>query len=387
MIKSITITQPENAIYCKRCIYHNQIPSIIFDEYGICNYCRQFDEMQIEYPTGEEGARKLEMMASQIKKDGKGKEYDVVIGVSGGCDSTYMLHLAKDLGLRPLAAHYDNTWNSTIAVENIKNVLEKLNIDLYTHVADNREVNNVMKSLMLASIPEIEAATDLALATVHYMACEKYNIKYIWEGHSFRTEGISPPGWFYLDAKYVSEIQKQFGNIPIPSIPLLKLNKWFKWMLWNNIKKQRPLYYVDFNKEKTKTFLSDNYGWQWYGGHHMESRTAYFCNNYYLPIKFNIDLRWCEYSALVRSGQITREQAFEKIKEPKPFDDQILQELLTRLNITSQEFQDIIDRPKKSFRDYKTYKETFIRLRPFFWLLYKTGYVTRSFYDKFTVKN
>ena len=117
-----------------------------------------------------------------------------MIGVSGGWDSSYLIHLAKELGLRPLAAHFDNTWNSTIAVENIKNVLEKQNVDLFTHVADNHEVNDVMKSLMLASISEIEAATDLALATVHYMACEKFGIKYIWEGHSFRTEGISPPG-------------------------------------------------------------------------------------------------------------------------------------------------------------------------------------------------
>jgi N-acetyl sugar amidotransferase len=378
---------PSNVTFCKRCIYHSEIPAINFDAEGICNYCRQYDDMQQIYPAGKEGRDKLEQMASEIKKAGKGKDYDVVIGVSGGCDSSYMLTLAKDLGLRPLAAHYDNTWNTKIAVENIKNVLEKLNIDLFTHVADNYEVNDVMKSLMLASVPEIEAATDLALATTHYMACEKFKIKYIWEGHSFRTEGISPPGWFYMDAKYIAEIQKKFGKMPIKTIPLLYMTKWFKWMLWNKIKKQRPLYFLDYDKEATKTFLTDNYEWQWYGGHHMENRTAYFCNNYYLPIKFGIDLRWCEFSAHVRSGQMTRDEAFQRISEPKPFDETILEEVFTRLNINAQEFERILALPQKSYRDYTTYKETFIKLRPFFWLMYKSGYVTRSFYDKFTVRN
>jgi N-acetyl sugar amidotransferase len=374
-------------VYCTRCIYHNEIPAISFDDEGVCNYCRQYDEMNIQYPVGDEGWKKLVEMADMMKRDGKGKPYDVVIGVSGGCDSSYMLHLAKQLGLRPLAAHFDNTWNSTIAVENIKVVLEKLNVDLYTHVADNYEVSDIMKSLMKASVPEIEAGTDLALATVHYMAAEKFNIKYIWEGHSFRTEGISPPGWFYMDAKYITEIHKKFGSVPIKTVPLLYMNKWFKWMLVNKIKKLRPLYYLDYNKEKTKQFLSEEYGWKWYGGHHMENRTAYFCNNYYLTHKFNIDLRWSEYSALVRSGQLNRADALANILHPKPFDQDILEEVHTRLHLTSEEFNDLMALPKKSYRDYPTYKETFIRMRPIFWVLYKLGYVTRSFYDKFTVKN
>jgi N-acetyl sugar amidotransferase len=387
MLTEVNVKIPKGVTYCKRCIYHSEIPAISFDEEGICNYCRQYDAMQNQYPTGREGQIRLEQMAAEIKKAGKGKDYDVVIGVSGGCDSSYMLHLAKDLGLRPLAAHFDNTWNSKIAVENINNVLGKLNIDLFTHVADNHEVNDVMKSLMLASIPEMEAATDLALATTHYMACEKYGIKYIWEGHSFRTEGISPPGWFYMDAKYIKNIQRQFGTMPIKTIPLLYLSKWLKWMVVNKIRKVRPLYFIDYDKEQTKDFLAKEYGWQWYGGHHMENRTAYLCNNYYLPVKFDIDLRWCEFSAHVRSGSMTRDEAMKEISEPKPFDKTILEELFTRLDINEVAFDKIMELPKKSYRDYKTYKETFIRMRPFFWMLYKSGYVTRSFYDKFTVKN
>lgn len=373
---------------CKTCIYNETIPAISFDEAGVCNYCRQFEEMQTEYPTGAEGKRKLEEMVAEMKKAGAGKPYDVVIGVSGGCDSSYMLHLAKkEFGLRPLAVHFDNTWNSKIAVENIETMLEKLDIDLFTHVVDNREICDLMKSFLKASVPEIDTPTDLALAATHYMAAAKYGIKYIWEGHSFRTEGISPVGWFYMDAKYIQTVQKQFGALPIKTLPMLQLHKWFKWMLVDGIKKIRPLYYIDYNKNQVKEFLQKDYGWQWYGGLHMENRTAYFVNNYYLPKKFGIDLRQCEFSALVRSGQMSRDAALEEIELPKPFDEEILDEYKKRLDLTDEQFEELMNAAPKSFRDYKTYKETFIRLRPLFWLLYNASFVPKSFYEKFTKRN
>lgn len=328
----------------------------------------------------------IEDYVKQIKTDGRGKKYDVVIGVSGGCDSSYMLHLAKNVyGLRVLAAHFDNTYNSKIAVENIKVVLDKLGVDLYTYVVDNKEFEKIQKSLLKASVPEFEAATDLSLATTHYMACAKYGIKHIWEGHSFRTEGVSPPGWFYMDAKYIKSIHKKFGDGIIKSTPLLWLGKWIRWMVVNKIKKFRPLYYLDYNKEEIKKFLIAEYGWQWYGGHHMENRTAYFINNYYLPVKFGIDLRWCEFSALVRSGLITREQALVNIKEPKLYDDDLLVEIKSRLQLSDNDWENIMKAPNKHYTDYPTYKRTFERLRPFFFILFKSGFVTRSFYDKFCV--
>ena len=376
-----------NKIICSRCISDSTMPAINFDEKGVCNYCRQYDEMNSFYPTGEQGKIELQKMVDEIKLAGKGKPYDVVIGVSGGCDSSYMLHLAIEYGLRPLAAHFDNTWNSKIAVENIQTVLNKLNIDLYTIVVDNNEYNDVFKSFLKASVPECDAPTDLALAVTHYKAAEKFDIKYIWEGHSFRTEGITPPGWVYMDAKYIHNIQKQFGELQIETLPMLWLKKWFKWMLVDKIKKVRPLYYLDYNKEETKKFLAENYNWQWYGGHHMENRTAYFANNYYLPVKFGIDLRVCEYSGLIRSGQLTKDEALRKITTPKPIDPSILEEIYTRLNLTEKEFGQIMTLPTKTFRNYPTYKKTFIRLRPLFWILLKANYITKSFYDKFTVKN
>ena len=371
---------------CNRCIYHSDIPKITFNTEGICNYCEQYDSMNSQYPTGEAGRKIINAYVEIMKKDGMGKPYDVVIGVSGGCDSSYMLHLAKNVyGLRVLAVHFDNTYNSKIAVENIKTIIDKLNIDLFTYVVDNSEFEAIQRSLLKASVPEFEAATDLALATTHYMACEKYGVKHIWEGHSFRTEGVSPPGWFYMDAKYIKSIHKKFGDGKIKSTPLLWLSKWIKWMVVNKIKKFRPLYYMDYNKDETKKFLTKEYGWQWYGGHHMENRTAYFINNYYLPVKFGIDLRWCEYSALVRSGQMSRDEALQKIKEPKPFEKDLLTEIKTRLSYDDKQWDGIMNAPNKHYTDYTTYKRTFERLRPFFFLLYKKGYVTRSFYDKFCV--
>lgn len=371
---------------CTRCIYDTHIPYISFDENGICNYCHQYNQMQVEYPMGKEGRKVLEAYVEQMKKDGIGKPYDVVIGVSGGCDSSYMLHFAKkEFGLRVLASHFDNTYNSRIAVENIDIVLEKLDIDLYTHVVDNEEYNRIYKSFFLASVPEIDTPTDISLASVHYMAAAKYGIKHIWEGHSFRTEGISPPGWFYMDAKYVQTIHSKFGDGKIESLPVLWMSKWLKWMLVNKIKKFRPLYYMDYDKQAVKEFLVKEYGWQWYGGHHMENRSAYFVNNYYLPKKFNIDLRYSEFSALVRAGQMNREDALEKIKEEKPFDTDILEEIKKRVGFTDSDFENIMNAKPLHYTHYKTYKETFEKLRPFFYLLYKTGYVTKSFYTKYCV--
>jgi len=379
-----SLSNNQNIRLCSRCIYNATIPSISFDDEGVCNYCRQYDQMQQEYPTGVEGKKILDAYVAQMKKDGKGKAYDVVIGISGGCDSSYLLHLAKnEFGLRVLAAHFDNTYNSRIAVENISIMLDKLGIDLYTHVVDNKEYQSIFKSFFKASVPEIDTPSDLALATVHYMAASKYGIKHIWEGHSFRTEGISPQGWFYMDAQYIKAIHEQFGDGKIKTLPMLWMSKWLWWMVVKKIKKFRPLYYMDYDKEAIKIFLADEYKWQWYGGHHMENRTAYFTNNYYLPKKFNIDLRYSEFSALIRSKQMTQEEGLKKIKEEKPFDKGILDEIKSRVGFSDMEWEGIMQLPPKHFTDYKTYKQTFERLRPFFYILYKRGYVTKSFYVKF----
>jgi len=373
-------------VICTRCIYDDRIPYVSFDRDGVCNYCRQHEALDREYPTGLEGRARLESLARRISSDGRGKKYDVVVGVSGGTDSSYLIHLAKELGLRPLAAHFDNTWNSRIAVENISNVLKATGTDLFTHVVEAEEFCDLFRSFLHASVPDIDTPSDLGLATTHYLAARKFGIRYIFEGHSFRTEGISPHGWFYMDAKYIETVHRLFGRLPAPSFPNLWISSWLKWTAVDRIRKIRPLYYVDYRKEDTKTFLSENYGWQWYGGHHMENRTAYFTNNYYLPRKFGIDLRYSELSALVRSGQLSRDVALERIATEKPFDASILEEVKKRLGFSDREFDAVMAAPKKTYRDYRTYKELFETLRPLFWAMYKLDLVPKSFYMKYTRK-
>lgn len=384
--KFLTSQNDNDFQQCKRCIYDSRIPRIQFDKNGICNYCIQYDQMMEEYPVDHRGEKVIQKEVEQAKIDGKNSPYDVVIGVSGGADSSYMVHLArKKYGLRVLAAHFDNTYNSRIAVENIDAVLDKLDVDLYTHVVDNIQFQKIYKSFFKASVPEIDTPTDIALATVLYDAAEKYNIKHIWEGHSFRSEGISPPGWFYMDAMYIKRIHEKYGDGDLGNLPVLWLDKWIKWITIDKIKKFRPLYYIDYDKEKNKKMLASQYGWQWYGGHHMENRTAYFVNNYYLPEKFGIDLRYSEFSALVRAGIMKRNDALDRIKEKKPFDNNILEEIKKRTNISNKEWEEIMLNPPSHYTEHETYKKTFEGKKEFFYKLYKDGYVTKSFYYKFCV--
>lgn len=370
---------------CVRCIYDDKVPYISFNEKNVCSYCEQYDQLDKEYPTGEEGRKILENLAEKIKEKSKGNQYDVAVGLSGGRDSSYLLHLCKELGLRALGVNFNNTWDTSIAVNNIRKMTKTLGFDLYTHVVDNNEFNDIFKSTLLASIPESDVATDIALAATHYMACERYGIKYIFEGHSFRTEGIIPHGLTYMDAKYVDSIHKKFGQLKeINTFPNLWITKWLKWTIFDRIKKIRPIYYIDYNKEEVKKMLTEKYGWEYYGGHHQENRTSYFANNYWLPNKFNIDLRLHEFSALVRSGQMLREEALEKIKEDFNFDKSIIDEIKKRLKLTNLEFESIMNLPNKTYRDYKTYKQTFEKLRPLFYIMYKMELIPKSFYLKYT---
>jgi N-acetyl sugar amidotransferase len=372
---------------CTRCIYDEHIPDISFDEHGVCNYCRQHDMLEREYPTGEQGEKILQDLAEKIKKttDPK-KKYNVIVGVSGGCDSSYLLWKTIQLGLKPIAVHFDNTWNSKTAVENIHNIIKKLGVDLFTLVVNNEEYNDIFRSFLKASVPDIDTPSDLGLAATHYIAAEKLGIKYIFEGHSFRTEGISPPGWFYIDGRYIKTVHDAFGIKKMKTFPNMSLGKFLKWTIFNNVKKIRPLYYMDYDKEKTKQFLMTELGWKWYGGHHMENRTSYFTNNYYLPTKFKIDLRYSEFSALVRTGQMSRDEALLRIKESKPIDKGLIDEVKKRLGFSDAEFQAIMEMPRKYYTDYRTYKQTFESLKPLFWMMYKANLVTKSFYMKYTKK-
>ena len=372
---------------CSRCLYNDTIPLITFDSDGVCSYCKMQDQLNLEYPVGEEGGKKLLEIAKKIKQAGRNKKYDCVVGVSGGCDSSYMLYKIKELGLRPLAVHFDNTWNTTIATENIRNVLKKLDIDLFTYVVDNKEYDDIYRSFLKAGVPDIEAPTDIGLAVTLNMAAEKYGIKYVFEGHNFRTEGVSPLGWLYMDGKYIKSIQAQFGTYKLKTYPNMPMTSFLKWMLVKKIRKIRPLYYLSYQKEEVKEFLSKEFGWQWYGGHHLENRFTAFYHSYFLPTRFGIDQRRNGYSALIRSGQITRSEGLRLMAEPPYLEDEIVELVKKRLGFSDEEFEKVMNLPKKNFTDYKTYKKTFERMRPFFWLMYKMDMVPKSFYLKYTAKH
>jgi hypothetical protein len=201
---------------CTRCIYDTSLPSITFNTNGVCNYCEMSDSLVEEYGTGRsKGEKTLEGIISEIKIAGKNKKYDCIIGVSGGTDSSYMLHWAIEKGLRPLAVHYDNTYNTAMATQNITNITSKLNIDLFTYVVDNNEVDDIYKAFFLSNVSELDACTDLALAETMYRAADKYKVKFVLEGHSFIEEGISPLGKSYFDGRYIASIHKQFGKLKL----------------------------------------------------------------------------------------------------------------------------------------------------------------------------
>jgi len=370
---------------CTRCIYTTSLPSITFDSNGVCNYCHQTDQLIEEYGTGKrKGSELLNRIVDEIKQKGRRKKYDCVIGVSGGTDSSFLLHWAIKIGLRPLAVHYDNTFNTAIATKNITSVCEKLNIDLFTYVVDNREVEDIYRSFFKASTPELDQCTDLALAEILYRAADKYGVKFIIEGHSFMEEGITPLGKNYFDGKYISSIHKRFGTMKMSSFPNMPFWTFIKWIAFKRIKKIRPFWYMDYTKEEAKVLLKREYGWEDYGGHHLENRMTAYNHSVYFPQKFNIDYRNNTLSAKVRNGKMKREDAMTEYFHTPPYiEPELIDYIKKRLGFTDSEYEQLMKLPPKYWYQYPTYKKRFERLRPLFFILYKSNLVPKSFYMKY----
>jgi N-acetyl sugar amidotransferase len=333
---------------------------ITFDEKGVCNYYYEYLEAdQLGVLKGDAGKARLNQLANEIKEKGKGMPYDCIIGLSGGVDSTYVAYLVKKLGLRPLAVHLDNSWNSELAVKNIENIIHKLNIDLYTLVVNWEEFKDIQLSYLKASVVDIEVVSDHAIFATMYKLAKEKNIGYIISGTNVVTEHIMPPGWLYkkMDYANLKDIHNRYGRIKLKTYPTLDFKK---YVYYSSILKLTPisiLNYVPYNKKEVKELIKQELGWRDYGGKHYESIFTKFYQAYILPEKFKIDKRKAHLSTLICSGQITREEALKELEQPLYADADLRQDkeyVLKKLGLSDEEFNAIMKTPPRRHEDFKS---------------------------------
>jgi N-acetyl sugar amidotransferase len=338
-------------------------PGITFDANGVCHHCHAYDEAVKTRVLTDKPAER-DAIVSEIKA--AGKQYDCIIGVSGGVDSTYVAYAArKVLGLKPLAVHLDNGWDSELAVKNIQHVLEKLDIELYTEVLDWDEFRDLQLAFLRASTPDSEIPSDHAIVSVLYQQARKHGIRYILSGCNVRTESHLPPSWSrgHSDWLYIQSLQKQFGTRPLKTFPHRNAFN----LIWDarTIRWIDILNYLDYRKVDALRVLQDELGWQYYGGKHYESIYTRFYQGYILPKKFGFDKRKMHLSSLICSGEITRDEALRELENPPYAED--LQKadreyVVKKLGITDADFESIMRAPPKKFEDYPSYENSrFIR--------------------------
>jgi N-acetyl sugar amidotransferase len=312
------LNQSQSYNQCSRCVMDNlNDPNIYFDEHNFCNYCNDYyTQIKREESTGEYNIEKLMSVIQQIKEDNKDKKYDCIVGVSGGIDSAFLVYKLVEFGLRPLAVHYDNGWNSEVATQNIQMLLNKLNVDLYTYVNDWEEFKDIQLSFFKAGVVDIELITDHAILAVFNKAAEKHQINYVFSGYNDATESILPPDWYHwkLDGLNIKAIHRRFGKVKLKTFPTLNYLTLYKQWKLNKIKKIDLLNYINYNKEQAQEILIEKVGWRSYGSKHSESIFTRFYQNYILPVKFNIDKRKAHLSSLICSNQITREEALLELQ-------------------------------------------------------------------------
>ncbi len=357
---------------CTRCILSTEDDTdISFDEHGVCNHCHLFDE---EYAKRilpeEERKKKLNELITNIRQAGKGKKYDCIIGVSGGVDSTYVAYLVKEvLGLRPLAVHLDNGWNSELSVSNISSIIKKLDIDLFTHVINWQEFRDIQLAYLKASVIDLEATTDNAITGILYKTASRYGIKYILSGENFITEGVLPALWVHnkLDSQNLKAIYQKFGTRKkLKTFPVISLYKMIFYEKILGIKNIQILNYVNYSKEEARRINIEKLNWHPYGDKHHESIITRFYQAYILPVKFGVDKRRAHLSTLICSGQITREEAIIEASRP-PYNPQNLQDdkeyVLKKFGLSHQEFDEIMTRPIVSHLAYSSVLKTLATIR------------------------
>lgn len=340
---------------CSKCLMDITDPTITFDDQGICNHCHAYDKKIREFVvSGNEGALTAQRIVRHIKDSmGKDAKYNCIIGVSGGVDSSYLAYLVKEqYHLNPIAVHFDNGWNTDIAVSNVKRVLEKLNIDLFTYVIDWEEFRDLQLSFLASSTPDCEIPTDHAIVAILNQIALRFNIPFVISGANARTESHVPSAWSqgHWDWRYIKSVHKMFGMIPLKTYPHINLFDLMK------VKWVRLLNYLDYDKEEAKTFLLKYMGWEDYGWKHHESIYTRFYQGYYLPLKFGYDKRKSHLSSLICSGIITREQAFtilhhmdfyplEQVRADKAY-------VCKKLGIQPTTLEGFINAPRRRYEDY-----------------------------------
>lgn len=369
---------------CSRCVYDTTIPYIRFDERGVCQFCKIHDEMENTYPLGEIARKRLDKIIGIIKNTGKNSRYDCIVGVSGGTDSTYTLYQAVKLGLRPLAVHFDNGWNSEISVNNIHKAVKILNVDLETVVANREEFLDLQIAFLKASVSDAEIPTDVAIHSALHEVAARKQIKFILLGHSFRTEGIVPKDWTYMDGRYIQSVHKKFGKLKITNLPVLTLARLIEYSFIRRISVIPLLNYFEYDKQEAGRFLEKELSWTYYGGHHHESIYTEFFQSFYLPRKFHIDKRKLGFSARIRSGKMTRQEALGKLAgEPYPVNMDVVDYTLHKLRLTRQDWEQIMSSPVMSFRDYPTYYPLLRFFKFPIYLGFKLGLVPKILYYKY----
>jgi len=345
---------------CTNCVLDSQDPSIIFDENGICDQCNDYKQNVLPTLDWEKKKIEFDAMIKKIKQDGKGRDFDCLLGMSGGADCSYMLHLAvKKLGLRPLVFHVDGGWNSDLAVNNIQMMVEKLGLDLYTEVINWEEMKAFQLALFKSGTPTLDAAQDLAFMGGMYKFAEKNKIKYILNGYNYSSEFCSYPSMYYYlsDTKYFDDIRDKFCDNPMKTFPMTSV--FYRKFYLKYIKRitfVKLLTYFPYSKHEAMATLEKEYGWRPYPQKHFESRFTRFFEGYWLPERFGYDPRLVQFSSLILAGQMTREHAIEELKK-KPYDPETIRDefkyVATKLGISVEELQKYFDMPKKFYWDYE----------------------------------
>jgi len=336
--------------------------NIIIDESGVCDHCNTFfSDIKPYWHPDDKGWAEITKIANDIKQEGKGKDFDCIIGMSGGIDSSYLVYLAKKkLGLRPLVFHVDAGWNSQQAVNNIEQIVDRLDLDLYTEVIDWEEMRDLQLSFFKSGVPHIDTPQDHAFFATMYKFSSKYKVRHILTGGNYSTECIrNPVEWMYFqsDSRQIKDIQNKFSSRKLRSFPLTNI-LWHKVYLpyIRGIKTYRPLDYMVYKKEEATQFLVENYGFQRYPQKHFESRFTKFYEAYWLLEKFGFDTRKVQYSSLILTDQMSREEALERLKKPA-YDpetiDQDFEYIANKLDITVEELRGYFNAPNKTYRDYK----------------------------------